>query len=205
MEDHATLSSDYLQTGWDALAGEPREIEPDGAVDDHGIVDVKTEHDPECDVLTISYRKKGDKLDNRRSSAVALVRTPCRFGGARALFLAPCCGRRVRSLALMPNRVACRRCGRLVHRSTRKSGVPALVHRADRIIGMLGAEACGAEYWYGPIKKRPRGMSRERFARLAAEHDRLVRLVWAKIQPRMVRAQRRCAMGGWLVMARAGM
>jgi hypothetical protein len=198
-EDQATLSSDYLQTNWRAFDGASRKIQPDG-YDVAEVTEVEVAHDAAADTLALEYRAKGARKTAATTETVALRRQACRFGGSRVLFVAPCCRRSVRTLALMPGRVLCRRCARLTYKSKRKSGVPSLVWKADRIAGRLQCEN-----WYGPISKRPSGMPRSTFDRLADEHTEIVQEVHRRVQPRLWRARRRGQAAYWGALLRAGL
>lgn len=202
-EDQASLNADYLQTAWRAFDGGAHEIEPDGFDVATHVSDVRTVHDAEQQTFGISYQIKGQA--KRISATVRLEHWPEPLGGTRAIFIAPCCGKPRRKLALMRDGITCRVCGRLVNRSNRKCGVPALVYRARQIVALLGGEACGATDWHGPITRRPRGVPVKRYHQLAAEHDELVRKVAERLQPRIAYAERKSRFGAWSVMTRAGL
>lgn len=199
-EDQASISADYLQTSWRLFDPDhrlswkdsPTTIQPDG----WDIQDIKaTEalYDRERDTLTLIYSgHDGDPDTPRlRTTVVRLERQACQYGGHRFLFAAPCCGRRVRKLALLPRGVLCGQCGSLTYRSKRKSGVQRTIYRADLLAGRLGCPN-----WYTAPTERPRGMRRETFNRLADEHARLVRQAMSVIGPRLMRAAGRNGLVG---------
>jgi hypothetical protein len=201
LEDHATLNADYLATNWRVLERGAVTVQPDG-YDVADVQEVEVIHEREADALRFVYAGHDGDAGKRtlRSATVRLTRDPCHYGGERQLFVAPCCGRRRRVLALLPAGVSCRACARLTYRSRRKSGVPRTIDRADKLAGRLGLEN-----WWGPVKERPLGMRRETFDKLAEEHGRLVRQAMAKIQPRLARAARRGQAAYWGAMLRAGL
>ena len=61
-------------------------------------------------------------------SEVYLEKRPCRFGGVRTYFIAPCCRRRVLRLAALDHGLMCARCGGVTWASRREQPV----HRAIR-------------------------------------------------------------------------
>jgi len=203
-EEVATLSADYLQSSWQAFDGRQHTVQPDG-FDVSGVEAVETIHDGASDRLTIIYNGHNGDPDRvvMRTAAIALKRQPCRIegkDGQRVLFFAPCCGRVVRRLALLPQGVRCGGCGSITYRSKRKSGVQRIVAKADAIAGQLGCEN-----WYGPITDRPKGMRRDKFERLARDHEDLCRQARAILQPRLLRASMRGPAAYWGAMIRAGM
>lgn len=200
-EDQATLNADYLHTSWRAFEGGAVTVQPDG-YDVADVQEVEVIHNASAETLRLVYSGHDGDPEKRtlRSATVRLARQPCAYGGERFLFLAPCCGRRCRALALLPERVACRGCGSITYRSKRKSGVPRLINRADRL-----ARRLGCENWWGPVTERPHAMKRETFNRLADEHAALVRQAMGKIQPRLARASQRGPAAMFGAMIRAGL
>ncbi|WP_144063310.1 hypothetical protein [Caballeronia insecticola] len=62
--------------------------------------------------VTLEYAINGKPVEQR----IALLETPCNYGGARAWFECPCCRRRV-ALLYLSRQVACRQCFRLAYPS----------------------------------------------------------------------------------------
>ena len=122
------------------------------------------------------------------------------MAAGESTFRAPCCGKRVRKLALLPEGVLCGGCGSIQSASRRKSGLQRLIHKADILAGRLGCKT-----WYAPPTERPKGMRRDTFYRLVDQQAELVRRANVIIQPRLARARRRGQAAYWGAMLRAGM
>lgn len=65
------------------------------------------------DIMRLLYRYRGEAIQE----PVRISTVPNNYGGARAFFLCPGCGRRVRFLYLRWGRFRCRGCARLNYRS----------------------------------------------------------------------------------------
>ncbi len=111
------------------------------------------------------------QTDNQR---IQLDRSSCHLGGKRVWFLCPSqgCGRRVALLYTgRSGRFACRHCQALAYASQRETGYVRALGKMERIRDKLdwgpGIISCD--------RRKPTGMHWRTFARLAAEHDRLVR------------------------------
>ncbi|MGQ0533500.1 MAG: hypothetical protein ACT4OF_12540 [Caulobacteraceae bacterium] len=208
-EDQASISADYLQTSWRLFDpaerrdwnGSQTAIQPDGW-DIQGITQTEALYDSERQTLTLVYSgHDGDpEKPALRTTVLKLQRQACQYGGHRFLFVAPCCAKRVRKLALLPRGIACGQCGSLTYRSKRKSGVQRIIHKADVLAGRLDCAS-----WYAPPTERPKGMRRETFNRLAEEHARLVQKAMAIVRPRIARAAARGVAAHLAAMMRAGM
>jgi len=113
--------------------------------------------------LMLSYRARrgGDEWEDKQYP-IPLTRAACHFGGQRAWFLCPCCGRRV--AVLYGGRIfACRGCNSLVYRSQREDEPYRALRRAQKIQDRLG--------WKGPNDwEKPRGMHWQTFWRLEQVH-----------------------------------
>lgn len=157
------------------------------------------EHDLERDVFSVFYVEKDADAKPTRSN-VRLERRSQARGGARVYFIAPCCGRSVRKLALIPGAVVCGACGSIQQPARRKGRTQRLIHRADMLAGRLGCDA-----WHSPPKERPKGMHRDTFDRLADRHAQAVRAAAAVLQPRLARAARRGTAAYYAALLRAGM
>ena len=114
-------------------------------------------------VYNVTEQGKGpESLDYR----VGLEWTPCYYGGARAWFLCPTCGRRV--AILYGGKVfACRHCQRLAHDCQRERPDDRAARHADKLRDRLGWIP-GALNGGGP---KPKWMRWRTFRRLKALHD----------------------------------
>jgi len=114
-------------------------------------------------VYNVTEQGKGpESLDYR----VGLEWTPCYYGGARAWFLCPTCGRRV--AILNGGKVfACRHCQRLAHDCQRERPDDLAARQADKLRDRLGWIP-GALNGGGP---KPKWMRWRTFRRLKALHD----------------------------------
>src|SRR5690349_8810176 len=66
-------------------------------------------------------------------STVRIHRRPCRFGGSRVYFIAPCCGRRVLRLAALASGLTCGTCGRITWSSRREQRLQRLIRKARKL------------------------------------------------------------------------
>ena len=104
---------------------------------------------------------------------IALVWTPCRFGGERAWFVCSGdgtgvrCGRRVIKLYRAGRQFACRECGRLAYTSQRKSAHQRALWKAQEIRMQLGGNPSVLD----EFPDRPRGMHSRTYARWRRIHD----------------------------------
>jgi hypothetical protein len=102
------------------------------------------------------------------AETVRIVRTPCRFGGARPYFICPgpvndiACGRRVAKLHGPGRYFLCRSCYRLAHTSQSEGAWNRALRRANKIRQRLGGESDLA----APFPDRPKGMWRQTYERL---------------------------------------
>ena len=114
-------------------------------------------------MYSVTEQGKGpESLDYR----VGLEWTPCYYGGARAWFLCPTCGRRV--AILYGGKVfACRHCQRLAHDCQRERPDDRAARQADKLRDRLGWIP-GALNGGGP---KPKWMRWRTFRRLKALHD----------------------------------
>lgn len=125
--------------------------------------------------VTFTYRHRaGNGHWQEVHCAVPLDRTPCHYGGTRAWWLCPCCGRRV-ALLYIGKLPACRHCYRLAYRSEREASHYRAARRADTIRHRLGWKP-GFLSGSGP---KPKGMHWRTFERLRAEHDAHADAAWA--------------------------
>ncbi len=120
--------------------------------------------------LTLLYRHRnglGGEWEDVRET-VALVWTPCNFGGERPWFVCPGvgCGRRVAILYGPGRYFLCRHCYDLVYESQRDNAMYRALHKAQAIREKLGGSASMME----PFPERPKGMHFETYMRLWQEH-----------------------------------
>jgi len=166
-----------------------------------GVEEARVEHDVERDVLRLVYAVDGRKGRALIGETVALERFPVNYGGrGRVYFRAPCCGRRVRQVALLPEGVRCGRCGSIQWDVRRKGALQRAVHKAGLVAARLELEE-----WFAAPAKRPKRMRRDTFERLADRHAELVDKAHAKAAPRLRRAAAKGPEALLLARLRAGL
>ncbi|MGH2531575.1 MAG: hypothetical protein ACRDJW_04640 [Thermomicrobiales bacterium] len=115
----------------------------------------------EGDTLTLAYQISSPFDGDRHvRQPVALVRTPCHYGGERPWFACPGCGGRVAVLHLLGLHFRCRRCHGLVYASTREDQGRRQFRKANRLRAQLGAPPV-----LGLIPRRPAWLSWRRYWR----------------------------------------
>ena len=121
------------------------------------------------DHLVLRYRTRAPaQAWQEQEYPVAIERTLCHYGGCRAWFLCPRCGRRVGKL-FGGTLFACRHCHRLNYDSQRENDLDRLARRLDKIRARLGWES-GVLNGHG---LKPKGMHRQTYDRLRKQHDQL--------------------------------
>jgi len=139
-----------------------------------------TDDVPRCDVRRVArhlWVARGESLVLRdevgRPWHLALVWTPCSFGGMRAWARCPGCGRRVGVLYLLHGTWSCRVCHDLAYASTRLPDVARLVRRARAWRTRFGLRADVIE----PLtwRDKPPRMWDRTFARILARAEELER------------------------------
>lgn len=115
---------------------------------------------------------------------VELVRRPCRFGGTRAYFICPCCGRTTLRLAVLQEGLRCGRCGRVTWGSRRQRPLQRLMRKADKIGCRLGCDS-----WQDVPINKPAHMHMATFETLKAERAKLVAEINCEISRRLVRTR----------------
>ena len=95
---------------------------------------------------------------------VAVVWTPCHFGGERVWWLCPRCGRRSLKLYGWGARHSCRVCQRIAYSSQREKAEDRIQSRANKLRMRLGGEP-GVEM----MPPKPKGMHWRTFERHYAE------------------------------------
>jgi hypothetical protein len=127
--------------------------------------DMRAEHDR----LHLTYRLRigGGEWEDVNET-VRIVRTPCRFGGARPYFVCPgvvnriACCRRVAKLYGPGRYFVCRHCNRLSHASQSEDAQRRSMRRATKIRQRLGGNAGTAS----PLPPKPKGMWQRTYERL---------------------------------------
>ena len=123
----------------------------------------------EHDRLHLTYRVRigGGEWEDVNET-VRIVRTPCRFGGARPYFVCPgvvnriACCRRVAKLYGPGRYFVCRHCNRLSHASQSEDAQRRSMRRASKIRQRLGGNAGTGS----PLPPKPKGMWRRTYERL---------------------------------------
>lgn len=149
-------------------------------------------------VLVLSYQFVRSRNDRSKVTAsVPLVWSRCTLGGERPWFLCPAegCGRRVAILYCGAD-LLCRRCLGLAYPSQRESA-PARAHRrAGRIRQRI--EGRGGSLG-GALTFKPKGMHRQTFYRLLAQHHRWMALYFTGETKRLELLSKRIeSMAQWL-------
>jgi hypothetical protein len=103
-----------------------------------------------------------------REQRIAIVWTPCRFGGKRPWFQCGCCGRRVVRLYIVQAVFACRHCHRLGYESRLETPHQRGFGRARRIRMRLND---GTDDPSGEFPSRPRFMHRTTYERWRRAYD----------------------------------
>lgn len=110
--------------------------------------------------ITLRYRTRSNGGEwQERHYPVGVELTPCHFGGNRAWFRCPVCGRRA-AILYGSGVFACRRCLRLVYGSQREAPHYRALHKAQNIHERLG----GTGIIDDPVAK-PKGMHWRTYSR----------------------------------------
>ena len=114
------------------------------------------------DSVTLSYRITDPLGESRDYSYPVMIEwTPCNYGGRRAWWVFPDCGRRV-AVLWGGRRYACRHCHDLAYKSTRTAPGSECYARANKIRARLG--------WGGGVASapgsKPKGMHWTTYTRL---------------------------------------
>jgi hypothetical protein len=127
----------------------------------------------ESHCVTLYYRSRSRDEDwSNVEQHVAVVWTPCRFGGERAWFMCSGdgsgarCVRRVIKLYRAGRQFACRECCRLAYISQRRSTYERRRGKAQEIRMRLGGSPSMMDF-----PDRPRGMHEQTFERWRRIHD----------------------------------
>lgn len=115
----------------------------------------------DTDRATLDYRtQQSDGTWQVMHYPVMIQRTACHFGGHRAWWLCPHCGRRV-AVLYGGQRYACRHCQQLTYQSTRNSPALQAFAQADKVRERLGWVAGVAN----PPGDKPKGMHHQSYER----------------------------------------
>ena len=183
-DDIAWLDANYM-AGWGAFDGGRRQTID---FDDDGLPKLAFEMEDDRDAFTVFYQwKQTSKADNGDPirSRVFLDRRPCRFGGRRAFFICPSCGRRALRLAVFPEGLRCGPCGRVTWKSRREQPLQRLIRRANKIALKLDCDN-----WMEQPIARPPHMRLDTFERLKSERAPLVAQINQRIGIRLARSCR---------------
>jgi len=116
--------------------------------------------------VNLIYRHGGDTGQDM-DYPVLVDWTPCNYGGSRAWWLCPCCGRRV-ALLYASKVFSCRHCQRLAYASDRVAKADKPYRRANKLRERLG--------WGGGVANlpgdKPKGMHWRTYGRLIAQLHR---------------------------------
>lgn len=182
-EEIAALDCDYI-AGWGAL-------HPDSShtidFDDDALPRLAFKMAGDGQSFSVAYQwPASDRLQPTDfiQTRVELARRPCRFGGARAYFMCPCCGRTTLRLAVLPEGLRCGRCGRVTWDSRRQRPLQRLMRKADKVASKLGCDS-----WKDVPDRRPAHMRMASFEALKAERAALVVEINREINRRLVRTR----------------
>lgn len=108
--------------------------------------------------VIFSWRSRENSGEDWRDvrQAVRMERTPCNYGGGRAWFVCPYCGRRV-GVLYMASSLHCRKCLGLTYQSQRETAHGRACARYHALAGRLGEG-----------ERRPKGMHRRTYERILA-------------------------------------
>jgi hypothetical protein len=124
-------------------------------------------------VTFYQWRSDGNETDSDFvRSRICLDRRPCRYGGSRVYFICPACLRRALRLAVLPEGLRCRTCGRVTWGCRREQPIQRLIRRANKLASRLGRDG-----WEKLPAKRPTYMRQVEFHRLTAKHAELVKRI----------------------------
>ncbi len=130
----------------------------------------------DSDRVTLDYRtKQRDGTWLAMNYPVMIQRTACHFGGQRAWWVCPHCGRRV-AVLYGGQRYACRHCQQLTYQSTRNSPDTQAFARADKVRARLGWVAGIAN----PVGDKPKGMHHQTYERWLLRYYTLSNQAWGE-------------------------
>jgi len=131
-------------------------------------LDIHQLHDINEDTIGVSVFKQRQNNDTGPGIQIAIERTECHYGGTRAWWQCPRCGKRCAVLWGDSAGFACRHCQRLNYASTRVKVSSRPFERANKIRERLG--------WGGGVANlpgdKPKGMHWRTYGRLIAQLHR---------------------------------
>ena len=180
--DIAYLDADYM-AGWRAFErGHSETVD----FDDDDLPKLAFEMQSDRDEFSVAYQWQQIGQPPGKDfvrSHVSLSRRPCRFGGHRTYFVAPCCGRTTLRLAVLPSGLRCGKCGRVTWGSRREQPTQRLIRRANKVAVKLGLDC-----WYEQPTKRPPHMRLPTYERLLLQHKQYATAINQRIALRMARS-----------------
>lgn len=152
--------------------------------DDEHLAKLAFEMDADGNQFSVFYQWPGDRdsVPEPVRSKIYLDRRPCRFGGTRAYFVAPCCGRRTLRLAVLKGGLMCGQCGSVTWKSRREHRLFRLIRKANKLAVRLGCDN-----WMETPVQRPLHMRLEAFEKLNGERARLVAEINRQVMCRLAR------------------
>ena len=177
-DDIAWLDADYM-AGWDAfVSGRHETID----FDDDALPKLAFEMDEFGAKFSVYYTwpDRVGGLPQPIRSTVHLDHRPCRFGGTRPYFVAPCCARRTLRLAVLEAGLFCRECGSVTWSSRREHKLDRLIRKGNKIAARLNCEA-----WYDEPTSRPKHMRRETYAALEAKRSEIAEQIYQRMADRL--------------------
>ena len=179
----AWLDCDYMAS-WGALVSGRRET-----IDFHDddLPKLAFEMDDTEDKFSVYYTwpDRVGGLPQPIRSTVRLDHRPCRFGGTRPYFVAPCCARRTLRLAVLEAGLYCRECGSVTWGSRREHKLDRLIRKGNKIAARLDCEA-----WHAEPTSRPKHMRREIYAALQAKRSEIAEQIYQRMADRLSRRHR---------------
>ena len=125
------------------------------------------------------------------NKSIPLVLTPCNFGGHRKWFLCGC-GRRVFTMFIHGQEIACRHCFNAVYPSQGEDAIGRLWRKIWKLEAILNIHGDDPVFMIGD-RYRPKGMHWTTFYRIKhewmkahIEKDELIESVWSCRFPKMV-------------------
>lgn len=134
-----------------------------------GSISLSTSHD----FIRLMYSSGSGENREAMDYEVTLDRTPCHYGGTRAWFLCPRCGRRV-AMLYGGKRFLCRHCHDLGYAVENEDAMSRLLRRSNKLRERVKAKV-GTAY---PVMFKPKGMHQRTFDRIRWEIQELEAGFW---------------------------
>jgi len=144
--------------------------------------------DREHDVFSARYgacRIRGNALETNANQLVLIERRPCRLGGHRVYFRCPSCSRSTLRLAVLPEGLRCRECGRVTWGSRRERAPQRLIRRANKVAAVLQSGE-----WDDEPEVRPRYMRIAVFHAMKTERARLAEQIYEHMDRQFMQSAR---------------